>query len=503
LVDARVRWTPEQVSLGTSYVRRDSRIVRYERIIQLPGDTLSVATLAPQETMQTAADVRFQPLEALDASLTLLSERDLLPPEEAVSDPRVQQLIRRERTRLSGVDLGWETNRTLRTRLGFRPRIFAWLRNDLDWRSFYGSDRNASFVDREVVVSDTVLALARNARGQRDWRGLLSLDPSALARDLLGEPQAGEDAGVTQLRALISALRPLSATYESGLVSRFHRDPVSPGSAYQFGLGTVDDFRFLDGDTAATLTDRSSWTLSSGLGLPGGAALNLGYQRAVTSTLDTRSDRLLTERRWPDVHATLPPLVLPRFTGVRRLSLSSGYVRNQRDMVYGGAGGQRRYQNDIQVPVDVSVTWVGNVMTSYRGSFRDGEATDPTGDTDRTERTHRISVSSQFLPPGSFGKRLDRPVRFSLLAAYTAQRDCRTTAAQAECVPFLDQVRRSLSVNLDTSVGGFEMGLQISYDDRQSFVGQRTGSTQFQLGLFGQLQFSAGSFPAGPLQPRR
>ncbi|MGD8322050.1 MAG: hypothetical protein PVJ02_16490, partial [Gemmatimonadota bacterium] len=42
LVDARVRWTPEQVSLGTSYVRRDSRIVRYERIIQLPGDTLSV-----------------------------------------------------------------------------------------------------------------------------------------------------------------------------------------------------------------------------------------------------------------------------------------------------------------------------------------------------------------------------------------------------------------------------------------------------------------------------
>jgi hypothetical protein len=35
----------------------------------------------------------------------------------------------------------------------------------------------------------------------------------------------------------------------------------------------------------------------------------------------------------------------------------------------------------------------------------------------------------------------------------------------------------------------------MSYDDRQSFVGQQTGSTQFQLGLFGQLQFSAGTLP--------
>ena len=54
-------------------------------------------------------------------------------------------------------------------------------------------------------------------------------------------------------------------------------------------------------------------------------------------------------------------------------------------------------------------------------------------------------------------------------------------------------------MTLDTEVGGFEVGLQMSYDDRQSFVGQRTGSTQFQLGLFGQLEFSAGVLPVGPL----
>jgi len=104
-------------------------------------------------------------------------------------------------------------------------------------------------------------------------------------------------------------------------------------------------------------------------------------------------------------------------------------------------------------------------------------------------------VSSQFLPPGSLAARLDRPVRLSLLAGYTAERDCRTTATQEECVPFLDQIRRSLSVSMDTSIGDMELGVQASFDDRQSFVGQQNRSTQFQLGVFGQLQFSAGMLP--------
>jgi hypothetical protein len=93
---------------------------------------------------------------------------------------------------------------------------------------------------------------------------------------------------------------------------------------------------------------------------------------------------------------------------------------------------------------------------------------------------------------------LDRPVRASVIASFTAQRDCRTTSARDVCVPFIDQIRRGLSVSLDSGAGGLELGIQMSYDDRRSFVGQRTGSTQFQLGLFGQLEVSAGTLPARP-----
>lgn len=495
-LDARFRWTPERVSMGTSYLRQESRISRYERIIELPGDSLSVATLAPRETLESAADLRFRPLDALTASMTLLSARDLLPPEEAVSDPRIQDLIRAERARLSGMDLGWETNRTLRTRVGFRPRVFRWLRNDLDWTSTYGSDRNANFLDRSNAASDSVLALARNARGQRDWRATLSLDPGLLGEDLLGRARAGEAPDVAQLRKLLASFRPFGAIYESGLVSRFHRDPVDPGLGFQLGWGGVDDFRFLDGDTAATLVDQSSWTLSSGLRLPRGAAVDVGYQRSESSTLDTRSDRNITQRRWPDLRVALPPLTLPAFTGIQRVTLSSGYLRTEREILYGGLGQQRRFQDDTQVPLDVSITWRGTLVTSYRGSYRDGQAVDPTGLTDRVQDSHRLSVSSQFLPPGRWRERLDRPVTFTLQAGYVAERDCRNTAASKDaCVPFLDQIRRSLAMSMSTSVGGFEVGVQMSYDDRQSFVGQQTGSTQFQLGLFGQLQFSAGTLP--------
>lgn len=500
LLEARFRWTPERVSLGTSYLRQDSRILRYERIIQLPGDTLALATLAPRETMETSADVRFRFLQALDGSVTLLSARDLLPPEEAVNDPRIQDLIRAERARLTGMDLGWETHRNLRTRLGFRPRIFRWLRSDLDWNSVYGSDRNANFLLREVEGGDTLLALTRNARGQRDWRGVLSLDPGVAAESLLGPRLPDEDPELTRFRDAVGAIRPLALTVQSGLVSRFHRDPVDPGWGYQFGWGEAEDFRFLQGDTAATLTDQSVWTLGSGLRFPRGGALDLAYQRSEISTLDTRSDRTTTQRRWPDVRASLPSVDMPGFTMMQRVSLSTGYAETVRETLYGGRGLQRRTQSDVQVPLDLSVTWRGTLVTAYRGSFRYGDAEDPTGLTERDQASHRVSVSSQFLPPGPWAQRLDRPVRFSFLAGYTAERDCRTTATRDDCVPFLDQVRRSLSMSMDTSVGGFEVGMQMSYDSRQSFVGQQNASTQFQLGVFGQLQFSAGVLPVGPLR---
>ncbi|MEQ8330185.1 MAG: cell surface protein SprA [Longimicrobiales bacterium] len=498
VVGSRFRWTPERVSVGTSYVRRDTRIFRYERIIERPEDSLVVATLAPRETVEAAADVRFRFFDPLTADLTFLSTRDLLDPAEAVADPRVQRLIESARASVGGMDLGWETNRQLRTHLGFRPRILSWLRNDLDVTTVYRYDRNANFLERRPAGADTTLVLTRNVRGERDWRLALAVDPRALAEALVGPPRPGEAADMAQLRGMVGALRPLQATYQAGVAARYNRDPVEPGSAFQWGWADRDQYRFLDADTAATLVDRSAWTLATGTRLPGGATVDLGYRLSETLTLDTRSDRDVTQTTWPDLRVGMPPVVPPSFLRIQRVGLSSGYSRSTRAIVFGGRSQQRRDTESVQVPLDLSVTWLGSLVTAYRGAFQAGTSRDPTGDTEQVENTHRLSVSSTFTPPPWVARSLSRPVRMALQVSYIAQRDCRATAAREECVPFVDQLRRSLSLTLDTAVRGFEVGMNMSYDQRQSFVGQKTGSTQFQLGIFGQLEFSAGVLPGGP-----
>jgi hypothetical protein len=66
-------------------------------------------------------------------------------------------------------------------------------------------------------------------------------------------------------------------------------------------------------------------------------------------------------------------------------------------------------------------------------------------------------------------------------------------------VPFIDQLNRSLTLTLDTRISGLEVGLQGSYTDRQSFIGQRRGFTQLQVGIFGQFLIEAGAL--GRLAP--
>jgi len=494
-IGAELRLTPELVSADASYFRQDSRISRFEQIISTVEGDQPVATFRPRELLQTAAEVRLRPLPPLTADLTFLSTRDLLPVGEAVSDVAVQGLVRDERASLAGVDLGWETHRTVRSTVGFRPQFASWLRTDLDVRTVYQSDRNTNFVERTTVDSDTTAALTRSARGQRDWGVAAALSPSALARVWFGEPVEGESPDIAQLRSMFGAIQPLTLTYRDGLTSRFNRDPIDPGSGYQLGIGSIEDFRFIGADTAASLTDRSSWRLGTGLTLPAGADFRIAYQVSDAETLDLRSDRRTRRQSWPDIRATLPTLRPPSFTGIRAVSLSSGIVRTEREIVLGGRALQRRFDSDTQVPIEASIQWLRSLATTYRASFRAGEGVDPAGETEREQQTHRISLTTQLLPPGAMAARLDRPIRVSLIAAYGSERNCRITAAGDDCVPFLDQVTRTASLGVDTSAGGFEFGLQLSFDDRQSFVGQRTGSTQFQLGLFGQLGFTAGDLP--------
>ena len=169
------------VPSGSPSVRRTARsgqrALRFDHILEQDGDALVRPTRSPRESLDGAFEIVFRPFETFSAQADVVSIRDLLEPEKVVVDPVVQDLVDEERLRLLGADLGWETDKILRTRMNFEPRFGDLIRTDLGWQTFYSSRRTATFVDRSLdPVGDTAVALVRNVNGGRDFTGSVHVD---------------------------------------------------------------------------------------------------------------------------------------------------------------------------------------------------------------------------------------------------------------------------------------------------------------------------------------
>ena len=80
---------------------------------------------------------------------------------------------------------------------------------------------------------------------------------------------------------------------------------------------------------------------------------------------------------------------------------------------------------------------------------------------------------------------------------YEQQRQSRVTGRvqpRTEPTPFVDYLNRRVYLSASTLVSRMDIGLQVSYVDRRNFIGTQVGSSQFQLGLFGQFIMQAGTF---------
>ena len=505
LLGTRLRWNPERIRMGTLFTRRDRESFRYEQIFALPGDSSVTSTLSPVEALETTAQVDFRPLEAVTAGITFFSVRDLLSPQEAMQDPRAHAALEEERAGFGPLDLGWETSRALRTRIGLRPSLASWLRTDFTMATDYATDRNAALVEELVVGLDTVLVLQRNANGNRTTRATASLELGSLARSLAGGGNREGEQDEAVLVLLLDAIDPIFVSRQGGLSARFFREPVSPGAGFQLGWGSQEALRLLDGDTASIFTGQTTWTGGTGVRLPLNLRVTGNYSESRTQILHVRSDRKLWTRAWPDLRVTLTQVDIPEVAGgiLESLSVSSGYRKNLMETTYGGRGLQRRLKEEWQVPLEVSATWAGAVTTRYRGSFSTGEGEDPTGGTKTRRHTHALFLSSALSEPPLLSGRLDGPLRLSVGYQYSSELNCRVPQGRTDCVAFVDFLNRGVNLTLDTVITPLEVGLHLSYTNRRSFVGQHDGSTQFQLGLFGQFLFNSGTFapPTGSASP--
>ena len=156
------------------------------------------------------------------------------------------------------------------------------------------------------------------------------------------------------------------------------------------------------------------------------------------------------------------------------------------ESTFGGIGLQKRTREEKLIPLEVNATWMGEITTRYSGSLANGDGRDPTGDTRTERRSHTFVFSSVMEDPPLLGSRLEGPLRVSFGYQYASELDCRIPTGQTGCTSFVDYLNRSVNLSFDTVITPLQVGLNFTYTDRQSFVGRHEGSTQFQLGVFGE-----------------
>ncbi|MFC1791104.1 hypothetical protein ACFL0I_01385, partial [Gemmatimonadota bacterium] len=315
----------------------------------------------------------------------------------------------------------------------------------------------------------------------------------------------GRHEGSTPFQRFLGAFDPLFVSRQGGLSSRFFRESVDPGAGFQLGWGDRDAFRFLGSDTASILTGRTTWTGGTGFRLPLNLRVTGNYSDTRTDILNVRSDREIRSRSWPDLRVSMSDVPVPQVAErlLESLAVSAGFRQTLMETTFGGRGLQRRVMEEVQIPLDVALTWAGEVSTQYRGSFTRGEGEDPTGDTRNERESHTFLLTSTLAEPPLLAERLDGPLRISMGYQYSSELNCRTPFGRDVCVPFVDFLNRSVSFTLDTVISPMEVGLHLTYTNRQSFVGRHEGSTQFQMGIFGEFLFNSGTFadPANPSGP--
>jgi hypothetical protein len=501
LTGARLRITPERVGFSTGYVGQDARIWRYERVLESPRDLHVAPFESPRRNLEGMARISFRPLESVTARVRLTTGRDILDPARATTLPHEQEALRRAGWELGGIPLGWERDRLLTADASYRPVIADWLRPSMTWTSRFAQRRDPNHL--AMTGAGTEAELQRSFHTDGRWTRGVVFDPGGAVRAALA-PAHEDDTPYALARALMavtSPVRPIELTWSDGTGSRFERELAEPGLGYQLGLGGLDAFRVMDGDTAASAVRQGSFRARSGLRLGGSAEIGLGYSEMDTEAHDRYVGRRdLRERAWPDLQFSWREAPVPDVleSVLTRWSFSTGYVRNVRTRSLIGAQARGWNRVETTIPVEVRFAFANGLAFSYLTAVTSGDGQDPTGETEQQAVTHGVDLSGRFAPPTFMAARgLGEPIRLSLNYHHQAETQCRAAGGQTmpvTCTPFIDHLNQRMNLSMSTLVGQLDLGLQASWVDRRSFIGTQIGSGQFQLGLFGQFLMQAGTF---------
>lgn len=498
LTETRLRLTPRTVQLNTNYSNTEALTRRFAEIIELPRDTAADVIRNFDERLQSNAGLTLEPPTSLTGQVNVTQNRELVAPRDLVEGRTGRRLLRRERTRVAGLDLGWETTRSIDMNFTYRPQIANWVAPRATFDSRFRFDRNASFITEQSA--DTVLT--RDFNASRNLNTSLSLNLPLLLRNSFGRERGGL-AGL--LLGLFDRLDVFTASYTRALSSFYQRETAAPALGYQFGLGGFESFRVQQGDTASRVNETKALSLSSGVQLPLTLGVNFDYSqndgRIWTPTSRFRGHSVT----WPNVRVNWTRVPLPGFTRpwVRTLGLRTGYTLRRNEDVVVGAD-QLREGETRSIPVGLNLALTTGWSFGYTLNLEDTERIDPTGVSRGDNTNHTVQVTAQFDSPVRSGT-FSNPIRASLRFTQSDRKECRQLggvgsrqpgdellAGTFECEPFTDLRTQNVELTVDTDMNPFVIGLQGSWRNQQSNLGERPGSTQLEISLFGQFLFQTG-----------
>jgi hypothetical protein len=356
----KLRWRPSHFLLTSGLIQDSYSTMSFLKPAYSPTDTGAFAQ-SLSHLWQNSSTLEFRPIKALSASFNARQIFDLRDyGNSTVLPDSVNRALAAsaERVRVLGADVGLERERSVNSILDFRPGITDWLQPTLRFGGFFSlyKDPNASALLRTSDSSE--YRLPKRVGAMQNLDASLVFDPGRLVAK-------GARANSRLLR-FGHAIQPLVLSWSRSISSNYDYTSLTPGVAYQFGLGGISAFRGLDGQLSTGAARVSSFSANGAFSLPFSFTIRSSVQRGDAENWTRRSvdnvQSLITgdNSSYPDVSAEWswkPRKPNPFFSA---LVLKSGYKITESStlaMSETGAIAQQSSMHYWEQPLSGSVDW--------------------------------------------------------------------------------------------------------------------------------------------------
>ncbi len=494
LEHSRLRLSPTSIRLRSTLSGSNASRSVFRVPVADSGDRHILPALSLSRAWRNSASLGLGPLPGLTLQADLASQRDLRDYGDSSTIARIAGLSRRS---LLGVDVGFESQRTIGTFSGLTPSFTPWLRPRAAFATSFIliRDPNGHAPIRDVGDSAGAFHLPTSYSNSQHAELGTQVDLGRLGRGLFGD-----SARVTRWLRKVTLI---DIAYSRDRTSTFSGVAATPSLGYQFAVVGFGGFLSQNGALPVSATNTATTRATTTLGLPLGFRLTGLYQQTTGQTLILRLTELVpistAVREWPS--GTLSWTVSPSRSSLGRIlsgltaQLSVRYhdVTNTQSSLGGdqSAGLATSFSKDHSVSPSVTASWAKGVLTSFDATRL---ITDQitAGNTFRTTHTQRnASVSFAWRPPPAILK-LKTSIRTTARYSYALNATCLQSAGQGACVPYVDSRHSEGQLTLDTSFPPtLSAGLQVAYDlDDERQINRKV--SQLTLTAFVQLNTNVG-----------